>query len=275
MVADPALYHDGEFRPLFGHTNRVGPHSRKDLLTDVTPKEATFVPSLPHQKRLNSSLRAAAPPPPPPPPHAEVAPAPQDTIQSDPTLEDARLEAEQIVAAARAQADEIIASAEAEAVRLEDWVQEHTAAIVREEQEAAFAAEIAEFRASFAAARKEGLAMLANEVMSLVSDIAEKVIYRAAAADPEATLRAVTEALEELPGGGRIRLLVPAEDAESISEQRAALMALLREPSDIQVVSDESLRRGGCVVQSDRGDSDARLETRLATVREEIERVMA
>jgi flagellar biosynthesis/type III secretory pathway protein FliH len=107
-----------------------------------------------------------------------------------------------------------------------------------------------------------------------VADIAEQVIYKAVEADPEATLRAVREALRELPGGGRVRVLVPEEDEETVTQHSDALLAVLRDAKDFRVVPDAKLERGGCVAYSDKSEIDARLETRLRAVRDEIERVV-
>ena len=145
---------------------------------------------------------------------------------------------------------------------------------MRQEEQAAFAREVAEFRTRLQEAWETTLEGLAQDMTALVADIAEQVVYRAVEADPEATLRAVREALGELPGGGRIRVLVPEEDETTVSAQREALLAVLREAKDLQVVPDAKLRRGGCVAYSDKGEIDARLETRLLAVREEIERVV-
>ena len=283
MVAEEVPVEQGQFRPMFERTRRVGPRSRKRLL-DLGPRaEAAFVPVLPHQlargggndagRRIMNGARAtearemrgrggegkgAASA------NGEVA----EVVQA------AQEEAERILAEARQQAADVTAETEKQREGSMAEAREATVAQVRQEEREAFAREVADFRTRLAQAQETTLEGLAQDVTGLVADIAEQVIYKAVATDPEATLRAVREALRELPGGGRIRVLVPEEDEATVTGQREALLAVLREAKDFQIVPDAKLQRGGCVAYSDKGEIDARLETRLRAVREEIERVV-
>ena len=254
MVADEMLDNTHEhFRPLFG-TRLRAPQARSG---------ARFVPCLPRQDcRREAVVRLSA-----------TDADPDEAAMREPAsdaLADARAQAEALIAEARVRAQALLAEAEADCSRFAAETRATTAATVRAEQERAFAREIEDFRARFRQAQETALAMIAQDVMSIVADIAEKVIFETVATDPEATLRAVREALRQAPGSGRVRLLVPEEDANAVSEVRAALLAVLHQDSELEILPDSAVSRGGCIVQAERGVVDARLETRIARVREEI-----
>jgi len=284
MVAEELPVDQGQFRPMFGRTTRVGPRSRKRLLDLGSKAEATFVPVLPHQLG-KTNVWAMGPKTAPGRKGDEVGEtgargregkgATGISREAAEVMRAAREEAERILAHARQEAHTVAAEAERQRERVVAEAREATVAQVRQEEQEAFRREVAEFRARLEAAQETTLEGLTQDMAALVADIAEQVIYKAVEADPEATLRAVREALRELPGGGRVRVLVPEEDETTVTEQRAALLTVLREAKDLQVVPDAKLQRGGCIAYSDKGEIDARLETRLRAVREEIERVVA
>jgi flagellar assembly protein FliH len=259
MVAERVSREETGFRRLFGGR----PEQPGIDLGGLMLIRASFRACLPHQAPTEAVAEAQAPPEP-----EEAAPN-----EVDANVIAAREEAEALLCRAREAAEDILAGAEEAVARQVAEAAEATAATVREEQEAVFAREIADFVQRFEDAQELALKEIAHEMTSLVAEIAEKVVYAAVAVDPEATLRAVREALGELGAGGRVRVCVPEEDEAAVSEQRAALFGVLRETAEIQIVPDARLHRGGCVVQTDKGEVDARLETRLASVREEIERV--
>lgn len=269
MTAAPEPSKDAEFQPFFRRT----PSQIEDVADDRSGRPtpaALFTPCLPHDVDKFRAIAMTCAPQMVAEPggHAAVA----GTKLREQELETVREEADRILQAARDTAQETLAAANDESARMVEQSRKTTELAVRAEQEAAFTAEIARFRECFAEAQEHALRTLAEEVTSLVADIAEKVIYRAIDADPEATLRAIKRALEELPGGGTIQITVPRDEEGLVSEHRQTLLSVLREASDIRIVPDDKLERGGCVVQSNRGEVDARLETRLAAMREEIER---
>jgi len=81
--------------------------------------------------------------------------------------------------------------------------------------------------------------------------------------DPVAS-RALEEALSALPESGPVRARLHPDDIESVRRD------LTREIDDGRVVltADDTISRGGCIVNSDAGTIDATVETAIAMVAE-------
>lgn len=106
-------------------------------------------------------------------------------------------------------------------------------------------------------------------VVGLAVGIAEKLIHREIAADRQPVLANVQHALTVAAGQSGIRLHLNKTDAETLS---GPLRAVLKRSNAVgaEVVPDESLAPGDCVVRTHEGIVDGRTSTRLARVLEEL-----
>ncbi len=93
-----------------------------------------------------------------------------------------------------------------------------------------------------------------SSVAAIAVAAARKVVAEELSLRPEHIRAIVGAALERVRRASRVRVRVHPSDA--------AHLVL----SDVPVVEDESIERGGCVVESELGDVDARLEVRLAAI---------
>lgn len=83
--------------------------------------------------------------------------------------------------------------------------------------------------------------------------------------DPVA-VRAIREGAQALPPSAKIRVRVHPEDAEAVASQLASDL----ETGRIELGADPSVRRGGCVLESDVGNVDATLEAAEDAVRSAV-----
>jgi type III secretion protein L len=178
-------------------------------------------------------------------------------------VHDAHREAERLKAEARAEAARIVAGAAAarEAARREGQ------AAGREEGLAEVTGLLVRARATAAAARAEAAA----DLRTLAVRIAEKVVGRALAAGPELAADYCAAALAAARHQREITLRVHPDDLAAVEAARPQLRALLARAPDLAVRADASVARGGCLVETEAGVIDARLETQL----DAIERALA
>jgi len=183
-------------------------------------------------------------------------------------------EAREVLEQARSQADHIrqqVREEEAERARalVDEALRES-----RDEQVAAFqqAAEgvLAQMRASI----DEQLADLEQRSASLVTAMAEKVIGRQLEADDEVVLEVVRSALAEAAGAAQVTLSVNPSDDELVRAAQAELIGALGTVEQLRIVADEGISRGGCIVETERGRFDARIETQLELLGEHVERLL-
>lgn len=149
---------------------------------------------------------------------------------------------------ARAEADRILADARARAE-----------ALVRERREALEAEARAAAHLEVEAARRAAVAEVEDAVAALAVAVARRVVGEALEARPERVRALVREALSRVRRASRVRVRVHPADAEALADLPAEL------------VPDEALARGDCVVDSDLGEVDARIEVRLEALRRALE----
>jgi len=106
-----------------------------------------------------------------------------------------------------------------------------------------------------------------QDLVRLAVAIARRILRRELSTDPQAILGLVKAAFERLDTREVLRIRVHPEDARTLE----GCFADLGVPQRIEVVADRRLERGALLVESERGELDASVETQL----EEIERGLA
>jgi flagellar assembly protein FliH len=180
----------------------------------------------------------------------------------------AEMQAAEILNGARAQAARMIADAEAQVARVEREAMERGLDEARAAMGAEVSAAVADLREQLARSLNEVAALRITmaeqserELVHLALEIAKKVVHREVAIDPDIPLTLARLALARLQRVAAVVRLHP-EDFEYVSARREELRATAM----IELVSDPAIGRGGCVVESERGDIDARIEQQFANI---------
>ncbi len=209
---------------------------------------------------------------------------PERGPQADaPTLDVASLyaEAEAALSAARADAAERIedAKTQAEALREAAWQEGFYSGTL--EARAAVEAELrAEWAARQEALRRE-LDMVASdiavareilwqrqegEMVALALDIAKQVIKTEVSQNPAVVHAVLANALRRITDKDNVRVRVSVSDAPRVKEAREDLMEIVDGLRFIEIVEDRRVGDGGCVVETNAGTIDAKIETQIAEV---------
>jgi flagellar assembly protein FliH len=119
-------------------------------------------------------------------------------------------------------------------------------------------------------------AMAANEaqltaqaekaVVELSLAIAHKVIPQAIGELPEALLTVVNQALSKVLTGNSLNLRVNPEDLERLKANQSDLALPPIDPARLTWSADPTVGPGGCIVETDFGDIDARIEHQLTLI---------
>lgn len=104
-------------------------------------------------------------------------------------------------------------------------------------------------------------------LIDLSCAIAEKIIGRQLELQPEWTIDLVKRQLSRKREKGVISLCVSPSRFPSIQEWRDELKLALDSQSDLQILPDPSVQDDGCVVRSDLGSIDARIDTQLTEIK--------
>jgi flagellar biosynthesis/type III secretory pathway protein FliH len=162
------------------------------------------------------------------------------------------------VASAKAQAEAIVASAEAvrEAARQEGY------AAGREAGLASVTALLAAARAEVDR-RAQGAEA---ELRRLAVRIAEKILARTLALGPDAVVDVVRGALAAAAERRDLVVRVHPDDVAVVVEARERLLAGAAARAHLAVRADATVGRGGCIVETEVGSIDARLDVQLAAI---------
>ena len=122
--------------------------------------------------------------------------------------------------------------------------------------------------------REETYPHIEKEVVELALAIAQKVICREIATDKETVLCVAKEALAKVDDPGKIKIKMNPSDLKFINETRYQLSNLILDIDNVTFEAEESIQSGGCVIETDLGEIDARIERQLQAVEESFRNAM-
>lgn len=105
-----------------------------------------------------------------------------------------------------------------------------------------------------------------SEVVELSLAIARKVVYRETSTDREIVLAVAREALKQLENPGKIKIKINPADLQAAEEAGIGFCDLAENVKQIRVEAEASIDAGGCVIETDCGEIDARIDQQLQTV---------
>jgi len=111
---------------------------------------------------------------------------------------------------------------------------------------------------------------LEKDVIALATAIAKRVVAREIAVDESAVLSHAQEAIRKIIGVDKIKIHVNPSDEEYIREHRNGLSNYADSVKEIAIEPDSKVERGGCIIESELGNVDARISTQLQLIEESL-----
>lgn len=109
-----------------------------------------------------------------------------------------------------------------------------------------------------------------NELVKLALVISRSIIHQELTLNKEVILSIVKAILKNAIGAGEIKIRVSPLDIEFIRQSRPQILNSIDGLKNIILEEDRSIIRGGCIVETDFGDIDARIEKQI----EELDRAL-
>jgi flagellar assembly protein FliH len=109
-----------------------------------------------------------------------------------------------------------------------------------------------------------------RESVDLALAIAKKIVYHEVSTSREAIVGVVRQAIRQVADRDRIRVRLCPKDLQLLVDPKRHLSGMVRDDSCIVVEGDESIASGGCVIETDMGDVDARIEQQLQVIEETL-----
>jgi len=96
--------------------------------------------------------------------------------------------------------------------------------------------------------------------------VAERIVKREITLTDDTVIQQIKEALQRIVGVESIKLRVHPSDETIVRSHRTAFLSALENVRDVIVDTDESIERGGCIIESASGNVDARISTQLRQI---------
>lgn len=126
-----------------------------------------------------------------------------------------------------------------------------------------------------AAEEKERIIKAAElEIANLSTRIAEKIIGEEVKANPEVVMNTAKRAIELATDREQIIVRVNPADLEMIRSRKEKLLASVDGTKHIQAMADERVKRGGCVIETNSGNVDAKISSQLGQIEESLRGVI-
>ena len=109
-----------------------------------------------------------------------------------------------------------------------------------------------------------------TSAVHLSTAIAERVIRREVSGSVEVSEGLVRESLELAAGCKQISIHLNPADYELLGDNITLISQELANVSPAQIVRNEKVSRGGCLIETEHGSIDQQIETQLARIEEEL-----
>ncbi len=109
-----------------------------------------------------------------------------------------------------------------------------------------------------------------TQVINLVIMVAKKVVKVISENQKNVVVNNVIQALRKLKSRGEVLIKVNLADVELTSEHIKDFMRMVENIRSVTVVEDSTVDKGGCIIETDFGEIDARISSQLHEIEEKI-----
>lgn len=112
--------------------------------------------------------------------------------------------------------------------------------------------------------------MIETDIVELSLSIARKIVYEVAEKDREVVVNTVKEAIKKTTDRGTIKIKISPVDYEIMSKNKSDLLQYFDGLKSISFDVDETIHPGGCMVETNHGEIDARIDSQFKIIEEEL-----
>lgn len=109
-----------------------------------------------------------------------------------------------------------------------------------------------------------------SQIINLVLQISKKVIKVISENQKNVVINNVIQALRKLKSRGDVIIRVNLEDVQLTTDHVKDFMRMVENVKSITVLEDSTVDRGGCIIETDFGQIDARISSQFAEIEEKI-----
>lgn len=120
--------------------------------------------------------------------------------------------------------------------------------------------------------KREFLSKISAILVEIVFQIAKKVIKSSISQDKDYVLENLQKALDKISSQKSVNIHINTDEYELVNEQKEYLESLFKNSVNISLFKDKYLERGDCVIETDFGYIDGRVESQLNNIRQGVEK---
>jgi len=143
-----------------------------------------------------------------------------------------------------------------------------------EQERALYRADIEDFIAHIEAERVKTWHEMEPLMIRMVFELSAKVIKQEIEVNRDVTLSLVRNALRRVVDSTTLRIRVHGDDLETVRTNRADLLTLVDGANHVEIIEDRRVSLGGCIIETNAGSIDARIETQLDSVSDALEQMV-
>jgi type III secretion protein L len=177
--------------------------------------------------------------------------------------------AKDIVQKAQQQSEDLVAKAREEASGILHQANEERERLITESRDSGYQEGLAKATELITKSKdyyQRAVESSRDNLKMLAVKIAEKIVGRALELEPETINDIVSQAIRTLRQQKNVTVRCNQEDYETLKKNEHDFLGMMGQSGVIDFVADPKIERGGCVVESELGIIDARLETQLKTL---------
>lgn len=110
-----------------------------------------------------------------------------------------------------------------------------------------------------------------KDILDIICQIAGKIVHHQVGLNRAAVKEGILAAIHLATEKRTIQMKVNSDDYEYVDRLKPEFFQRFNELKSIVVAADSSIKRGGCFLETDCGDVDARIETQLEKIRQCLE----
>ncbi|EEH00647.1 flagellar assembly protein FliH [Borreliella finlandensis] len=124
--------------------------------------------------------------------------------------------------------------------------------------------------ASLIAERKGILESSSGQIVSLVMQIAIKVIKRITDSQKDIVLENVNEILKRVKDKTQITIRVNLDDLDIVRHKKSDFISRFDIIENLEIIEDPNIGKGGCIIETNFGEIDARISSQLDKIEEKF-----
>lgn len=124
--------------------------------------------------------------------------------------------------------------------------------------------------ASLIAERKGILESSSGQIVSLVMQIAIKVIKRITDSQKDIVLENVNDALKRVKDKTQITIRVNLDDLDIVRHKKSDFISRFDVIENLEIIEDPNIGKGGCIIETNFGEIDVRISSQLDKIEEKF-----